>query len=203
MRRGSTANTEGRSSGSSLVESAVELTSSVNMTVSWRRSTPKAIKPFWTIQDECRNLRPDPPNEFCQSVAARLARPIAQARRRCRSGHGREVSASLWRNAGGVDANGTQSHGYDRDRRPVQRGRGSRVVIITGDDLTSVPKITDTATKSAWVELAAKPHAARDLLTRVNFNDFPDADQPRYFNTRSKCDICWIQPCSCVVATFS
>src|SRR5215468_2012742 len=67
----------------------------LNMTVSWRRSTPKAMKPFWTIQEECRNPRPDPPNEFCQSVVARLARPIAQARRRFRLGHGREVSAGI------------------------------------------------------------------------------------------------------------
>jgi hypothetical protein len=32
-----------------------------------------AITAFWTIQDECRNPRPDPPDELCQPVLGRLA----------------------------------------------------------------------------------------------------------------------------------
>jgi len=45
---------------------------------------------------------------------------------------------------------------------PFDAGAESRVVIITGDGSTSVPKIADTATKSAGVELAAITQAARD-----------------------------------------
>jgi hypothetical protein len=55
-----------------------------------------AITPFWTIQDECRNPRPDPPDERCQPSLGRASHPwrIAQARRRYQPGHGREVSAA-------------------------------------------------------------------------------------------------------------
>jgi hypothetical protein len=61
-----------------------------------------AITPLWTTQDECRNSRPDPPNELCQPVVGRTSHPwrIAQARRRGQSGHSWEVSAvalqSFW-----------------------------------------------------------------------------------------------------------
>jgi hypothetical protein len=43
-----------------------------------------AIPSFWTTQDECRNPRPDPPDELCQPVLGRALHPwrIAQARRR-------------------------------------------------------------------------------------------------------------------------
>src|SRR5215471_17676166 len=49
-----------------------------------------AITPFGTIQDECRNPRPDPPDERCQPSLGRASHPwrIAQARRGYQPGHG-------------------------------------------------------------------------------------------------------------------
>ena len=34
-----------------------------------------AITPLWTTQDECRNSRPHPRDEFCQPVVGRASRP--------------------------------------------------------------------------------------------------------------------------------
>ena len=55
-----------------------------------------AITPFWTIEDECGNPRPDAADELCQRSLGRASHPwrIAQARRRCQPSHSREVSAA-------------------------------------------------------------------------------------------------------------